>query len=162
MSSTRPGFPPEQNQTQNDRAHPAEVFPQRAVNGRQESQAWSRRVRLGEGMELSDITTAKEHRGCHRLPGSDPGRRRRRTHSSRANPGEAGAGWPGPGPLKAGRGFSQAPSLWAGQLGTCPDSLSSGEEPRIAWQGGSFRAAEGVPWPRTPGTRGHPCLGLPR
>lgn len=61
-------------------------------------------------MEFSASTMEKEQRGCHRLPGSGPSRRRGRTHSSRASPGVRLPGLAGPALLKAGRGFPQAPS----------------------------------------------------
>lgn len=79
-------------------------------------------------MEFGATATETEQRGCHRLPGSDPGRRRGRTHSSRAGPGVRLRSWlarPRPG-LRAGRGFPQAPSPSAGPAGTCPTNLVPG------------------------------------
>lgn len=119
-------------------------------------------------MEFSATATETEQRGCHGLPGSDPGRRRGRTHSSRASPGVRLRSWlarPRPG-LRAGRGFPQAPSPPAGPPGTCPTNLvSGGAKERLsgrerrgsrgspfaedAWNAGSSpgRPAWDAPWP---------------
>lgn len=119
-------------------------------------------------MESNARATEKKQRGCHRLPGSGPGRLRGRTHSSRASPGVRLWSWlarPRPG-VRAGRGFPQAPSPSAKLLETCLTNLVSGgaKERR---SGQKVRAVEAAPWRRTPGRReqlvlpGTP-LGQPR
>lgn len=100
-------------------------------------------------MEFHASTTEKEQRGCHRLPGSGPGRRRGRTHSSRASPGVRLPGLACPALLKAGRGFPQAPSPSA----ACWEPVRNiyfWEGPRSACLG---REVEAAPWPRKPGRR---------
>lgn len=114
------------------------------------------------------MATEKEQRGCHRLPGSDPGRRRGRTHSSRASPGVRLRSWlarPRPG-VRAGRGFPQAPSPSAEPLGTCRTNLVRGGA-KECLSAQKVRAVEAAPWRRTPGPWEQPVLpgtpvGLPR
>lgn len=109
------------------------------------------------------MATEKEQRGCHRLPGSDPGRRRGRTHSSRASPEVRLRSWlarPRPG-VRAGRGFPQAPSPSAEPLGTCRTNLVRGGA-KECLSAQKVRAVESAPWRRTPGPGSRlSCLGHP-
>lgn len=62
-----------------------------------------------------------------------------RTHSFRASPGvrlQSCVARPRPG-VKAGRGFHQAPSPWAGQLGTCWDDFNLGRDRGAAGRAGT-------------------------
>uniref|UniRef100_M3YSN3 Uncharacterized protein n=1 Tax=Mustela putorius furo TaxID=9669 RepID=M3YSN3_MUSPF len=84
---------------------------------------------LGDRMESSTGATEKD-RKLSLAPWLRPRPAEGRTHSSRANPGvrlQSRLARPRLG-VKAGRGFHQVPSPWAGRLGTCWNDFSLGRD----------------------------------
>ena len=79
-------------------------------------------------MEFRVKATEKQQRGWHRLPGSVPGRRRGKTHSSRASPGVRLRSWLAAAQAQGWEGgdFLRLPPPRAGWLGTCRANLVRG------------------------------------